>query len=89
MIDDVRNIRLHGHHGVKVGAGVDGVGVGTCRGDVMDVEDSRTTLDIEQYVHVVKRQWRLILALTVAGLMIAVGCLAQLYGSTPQPQRST
>lgn len=43
----------------------------------MDVEGSGTTLDIEQYLHVVKRQWRLILALTVAGLLISVGYFAQ------------
>lgn len=42
----------------------------------MDSENSTTTLDIEQYVHVLKRQWRLIVAVAVTGLLVSLGFLA-------------
>lgn len=42
----------------------------------MNAENSSTTLDIEQYVHVLRRQWRLIVAVAVIGLLVGVGFVA-------------
>lgn len=42
----------------------------------MNAEDSSTTLDIEQYVHVLRRQWRLIVAVAIVGLLGGVGFMA-------------
>lgn len=42
----------------------------------MEPGNASTPLDIEQYVHVLLRQWRLIVAFAVVGLVAAVGFLA-------------
>lgn len=46
------------------------------KGDGMDSGNTSTPLDIEQYVHVLLRQWRLIAAATVVGVIAATGFLA-------------
>ena len=42
----------------------------------MESGNASTPLDIEQYIHVLLRQWRLIVFMTVVGLVTAVGYLA-------------